>query len=110
MDFNQLKSLSHIPDEELTAKLVALGAQIIQHHDVGDGYGQFYWSDIEILPDGSLSIEGVKLVPLTDDVRWENYLDYAGAIYCICTQEKFAESMAADAPRKSSSRCFAKLS
>ncbi len=100
MDFQDLKHLSEIPENELTAKLIALFGIITMHHDHGKGLAPFSWQNLVSEKDGSLCLINLTETNLTEDVRLRNYSDYAGIIYCICAKKKSAESMSWDGGRK----------
>lgn len=100
MEFKQIKELSTLPDEELTAKLVALFQDIAAYHDAGKGMSHFDWNNLYADGSGALHLSGIDETELTDDVRERNLRDYAGIIYCVSTQRKSSESMSWDAGAK----------
>ena len=54
MEFKQIKELSTLPDEELTAKLVALFQDIAAYHDAGKGMSHFDWNNLYADGSGAL--------------------------------------------------------
>jgi len=100
MDFEDIKRLSELPDNELTGKLVALFGIVTRYHDAGGGLSPFDWRNLQISEDGGLMLNDIVAGPLSEEVRLRNYNDYAAIIYCVCTQQKSAESMSWDAGRR----------
>lgn len=100
MEFKQLKQLSALPQQELTAKLIGLFGEILGYHDSDKGMSPFDWRCLLVSDCGRLVLSGISETALTDDVRQRNYYDYAAVIYCVCTGQKSAESMSWDAGRR----------
>lgn len=100
MKFEQVKQLSGLPEDQLSAKLVGLARQIQQYHDRDIGIGPFDWHNLQIAADGSLYLENLDETELTDSVFCRNYYNYAGIIYCICTRQRSDATMTLDAGRK----------
>lgn len=100
MDFRQLTELHELPEQDLTARLVALFSQIRRCHDAGNELDRFDWRDVNVAQDGSLSLDNINQSPVTDDGRTADYHNYAAVIYCITTKQKSAEAMSWDADRK----------
>lgn len=100
MDYKQLTQLSALPEQELTARLVGLFGHVLQYHDAGRGLEPFYWQDLTMEADGTLSLGAISETELTEEVRYRNYFDCAAIIYCVCTREQFAGSMELDAGSK----------
>lgn len=99
MNFRQIKQLSELPENELTAKLVGLAQWILRYHDANKGLSPFDWYNLQISDDGSLYLTDVSETVLTEEVRERNFFNYAAIIYCICTRRKSADSMPQDAVR-----------
>lgn len=100
MTFEQVKILSELPAEELTQRLIDFFGEVSKHHDAGQGLAAFNWCDVQCSQDNRLTLSGIPTRPLTDDVRDDNYHDYAAIIYCVCTRQKSSEAMSWDGGRK----------
>lgn len=100
MKFKQIKELSALSDEELTAKLVGLFRDVAAYHDAGKGMSHFDWNNLYADGSGALHLSGIDEIELTDDVLERNLRDYAGIIYCVSTQRKSSEAMSWDAGTK----------
>ncbi len=100
MEFQDLKQLSELPEEELTGKIIKLFGIIQEYHDRRKGLAPFSWQDLETNPDGTLYLKNLTETDLTRDVCLRNYTDFAGIIYCICAKEMSPKSMSRDADRK----------
>lgn len=97
MTYNELNDIRQLPDDMLQKLLLEFFRLIDREHEESfQAFGRFGIEDTVLGDDGKLRMEGVAIRRLNRESRMQNYKDYAGVVYMICTGEKWEENMEPD--------------